>query len=257
MTQDRISTSTPNSLRILSYNIHKGFALGNQRYVLDQIREGIRAAKPDVVCLQEVSGLNSSHLKNVKNYTLRAQFEHLADEVWPHFAYGKNSVYKNGHHGNAILSRYPISHWHNLDISTNRYESRGMLHATLAIPGASDIHILSTHLNLFESSRGLQLASICRYLEAKIPKRDKMVLAGDFNDWRKKVSPIFFSKLSLKEAFFEKHGAYAKSFPSLLPLLSLDRIYFRQMHVGDAIGLVGQPWNQLSDHIPITAKFLF
>jgi len=36
------------------------------------------------------------------------QHEFLAHESWLHHAYGKNSVYDSGHHGNAILSRYPF-----------------------------------------------------------------------------------------------------------------------------------------------------
>ncbi len=39
---------------------------------------------------------------------LDSQFAFLADEIWPHFAYGKNAIYSAGHHGNAILSKHPI-----------------------------------------------------------------------------------------------------------------------------------------------------
>src|SRR4051812_49407405 len=107
-------------IRVLSYNIHKGFSAGNRQFVLNRIRTAIRDIHADLVLLQEVLGQHDKHGQLIENGPIRPQFEFLADSIWPHYAYGKNAVYTSGHHGNAILSKSPFSFWENLDISTNR-----------------------------------------------------------------------------------------------------------------------------------------
>ncbi|MFM2408796.1 MAG: hypothetical protein RL358_1538, partial [Pseudomonadota bacterium] len=100
-------------LHIATYNIHKGFSLLNRRVVLPALREQLRGLNADVIFLQEVQGAHDSHALRHANYPDGAQHEFLADDVWAHHAYGMNAVYQAGHHGNAILSRYPIVKIHN------------------------------------------------------------------------------------------------------------------------------------------------
>jgi endonuclease/exonuclease/phosphatase family metal-dependent hydrolase len=242
-------------LRILTYNIHKGFSLGSLKFVLDQIRQGIVQTLPDLVCLQEVSGQLITPVKNNDQPSLASQFEFLADQVWPHFAYGKNAVYRDGDHGNAILSKFPIAAWKNLDISTNRFEKRGLLHCEVEINQGQKLHVLSSHLNLLEGSRLQQVAQIGKYIQSEIGAQEKLILAGDFNDWRMNANPLTFGLDQLNEAFQVHEGGFARSFPSFFPVLKLDRIYFRNLKLKEAWRLKGQPWNRLSDHIPLAASF--
>ncbi len=93
-------TTDTNELRVCSYNIHKGFSTTRIRYLLEEIRHAIQLVNADLVFLQEVVGKHRSR----SNFQA-SQFEFLADSVWPHFAYGKNSIFQDGHHGNAILSK--------------------------------------------------------------------------------------------------------------------------------------------------------
>src|SRR4051794_16201417 len=96
------------SIRVLSYNIHKGFSTGNRKFVLKRIKVAIRKVHPDLVFLQEVLGHHEIHKKNVQDWPNQSQFEFLSEELWPHYAYGRNAVYTYGNHGNAILSKYPF-----------------------------------------------------------------------------------------------------------------------------------------------------
>lgn len=242
----------PSQLRVLSYNIHKGFAMGNRRFVLTQIRAAMRQLQPDIVFLQEV-GDNETHRKLVPDYPLNSQLEYLADEMWPHFAYGKNAIYEGGHHGNAILSRWPIEAWHNLDISTNRFENRGLLHTILKNAEGTSLHALSVHLNLLEKSRRRQLEMVCTYIQEHIPASEKIILAGDFNDWRQNLTDPLMAHLGLREVYQETHGAHARTFPSAFPLLTLDRIYFRNLQALEAWRLRGDDWSKLSDHLALGA----
>ena len=97
-----------NTLTIATYNIHKGLSHFNRRVVLHELRERLRELDADIVFLQEVQGEHTRHAERYHNYPEGAQHEFIAEEIWPHSAYGKNSVYEAGHHGNAILSRFPI-----------------------------------------------------------------------------------------------------------------------------------------------------
>src|SRR5688572_5488862 len=137
---------TMKHLRVLSYNIHKGFSTANTDFVLERIKQSIELVHAEIVFLQEVVGQH-------ERYDF-AQFEYLADRLWPHYAYGRNSVYAEGHHGNAILSKHPIKLVENIDVSTNRFERRGILHATVSLDDRGpELHLLCLHFDLFENGR--------------------------------------------------------------------------------------------------------
>lgn len=242
------------NIKILSYNIHKGFGLGKRKYTLDLIKKGILESGAELLCLQEVCGTNINSAKE-KIHPLQTQFEYLADGVWPHFAYGKNAVYKKGDHGNAILSKYPIVAHSNLDLSTNPFESRGLLHATIELPDKSHIEVLSAHLDLLEAGRVKQTQKINEYIQSTIDKDARVLLAGDFNDWRENVSQKLWSINQFQEIFISHFNQHARTFPSFAPVLKLDRIYFRNLISTKALCLGGEPWKRLSDHSPLYAEF--
>ena len=169
--------------------------------------------------------------------------------MWPNYAYGKNAVYSQGHHGNAVLSKFPITGWENLDVSTNRFEQRGILHATVAVPGwANPVHALCTHLNLRAGGRKLQLDWLEERVKVSVPTEHPLVLAGDFNDWTSQAGDRLEESLGVVEIHRVLHGAHARTFPSWFPVLRLDRIYCRGVEPVTAGVLTGRPWNRLSDH---------
>lgn len=243
-----------NFLRVASYNIHKGFSHFNQRMVIHDLRERLRALNADIVFLQEVQGSHVGHAQRWAHWPAAPQYEFLADEVWSSYAYGKNAVYDHGHHGNAILSRYPIVRWENLDISAHAFESRGLLHAVIAVPGINqEVHAFCVHLALFEHSRKQQLTMLQRRVREAVPDVSPLIIAGDFNDWRGQAGREFARELGLVEAFVSVHGTAARSFPARLPLLSLDRIYVRGWDVHKAEVLHGiDKWHR-SDHAVLLA----
>jgi endonuclease/exonuclease/phosphatase family metal-dependent hydrolase len=93
-------------LKVATYNIHKGFSHFNRRMVVHELRDRLRELKADIVFLQEVLGEHTRHAQRFHNYPCSAQHEFIAEDVWPHFAYGKNCVYEAGHHGNAEHGRF-------------------------------------------------------------------------------------------------------------------------------------------------------
>lgn len=237
-------------LRILSYNIHKGFTIGNRDFILEQIRLALRETNADVLFLQEVLGDHQDKKCKIPDWKTAIQFEYIADTVWPHFAYGKNAVYPEGHHGNAIISRFPIVEWQNFSISTNRFEQRGLLKTRIMIPQIEkEILLCNTHLDLTQKGRDQQASMIVKHM--KIEKDMPWILVGDFNDWNKRISPRIEHELEAKEVFKTLHEKYPPTFPSFLPLLSLDRIFVRNLTPLMAVALGEPHWKNLSDHLPL------
>lgn len=237
-------------LRILTYNMHKGFCFYSRQYVLKELREAIRRVDADVVFLQEVMGV---HPVNVDPRDMDSQFEYLADEIWPHFAYGRNAIYSEGHHGNAILSKYPFKFYENINVSTNRLEQRGLLHATIGMD-EQELHLVCLHLDLLERGRRQQLQSLIGRVQTKVPLESPLIVAGDFNDWQQKVSDPLAQALDLKESGVTFTGRHARTFPSWKPLLSLDRVYVRRFGIINYQVLYGRPWRQMSDHAAVLAE---
>lgn len=237
-------------LRILTYNMHKGFCFYSRQYVLRELREAIRQVDADVVFLQEVMGV---HPVDMPADELDSQFEYLADEIWPHFAYGKNAIYSSGHHGNAILSKYPFSTYENINISTNKLEQRGLLHATLPIHG-KNVHLVCLHLDLLERGRRQQMQSLIKRVRENVPEDSPLIVAGDFNDWQKKVSDPLAEELGMGESGVIFTGQHAKTFPCWRPLLALDRVYVRRFTIHDYRVLYGVPWRRMSDHAAVLTE---
>lgn len=242
-------------LAIASYNIHKGLSHFNRRLTVHDLRDKLATLGSDIVFLQEVQGGHSKNASRFQHWPGKPQHEFLAGQAFAEFAYGKNCVYDAGHHGNAILSRHKILSWENEDISAHSYESRGMLHCEIATPGFdAPVHCLNVHLGLTEGGRKRQLAMIAKRIRALVPDNAPLILAGDFNDWRTRVGKFFADELGMHEVFETHHGRHAKSFPSFLPMLHLDRIYVRGFAVESAHVHSGNAWNQLSDHAALTAS---
>ncbi|WP_370873471.1 endonuclease/exonuclease/phosphatase family protein [Hydrogenophaga sp.] len=238
------------SLRVLTVNIHKGYDVFNSRFVLHGLREAVRAVQSDVVFLQEVDGGTGKR----GAADVGAQYEFLADAIWPDHAYGRNAVAEGLDHGNAVLSRFPVLRSHNHDISLPDVEPRGLLHCELALPdGLPALHVMCVHLGLRESHRRHQLARLCETVQQEVPAHAPLVVAGDFNDWRSRADALL-APSGLHEVFRQAHGQHARSFPARWPLLRLDRIYVRGVMGARPLPMPRQPWAQLSDHAPVAAE---
>lgn len=237
-------------LRLLTVNIHKGYNAFNRRIVLHELREAVRAVRSDLVFLQEVEGASGY----AGAAAVGAQYEFLADQIWPDHAYGRNVVAGGQDHGNAVLSRFPIVRSHNHDVSLPGAEPRGLLHCVLVRPaGTPELHVMCVHLGLSEVHRRHQLARLCETVHRDVPADAPLVVAGDFNDWRSRADAML-GPSGLKEVFCHTNGRHARTFPARLPLLRLDRIYVRGVAACRPLPLPRRPWAQLSDHAPLAAE---
>lgn len=242
-------------LKVVTYNIHKGLSQFNRRLTIHELRARLRALAPDIVFLQEVVGEHAEHARSHAEWPAEPQYEFLADTLWSDYAYGRNAVYDAGHHGNAVLSRFPILAVENQDISSNPFERRGLLHCELDVPGlAAPVHCICLHLALFEGGRARQIDALIERIRRLVPEGEPIIVAGDFNDWRNRTSRRLCEDIGLTEVFRDERGRPARSFPSRLPLFRLDRMYVRGFRITHTEIHHGEIWSRISDHALLSAR---
>jgi endonuclease/exonuclease/phosphatase family metal-dependent hydrolase len=271
-------------IRVATYNIHKGVSAIRSQPRVHALKQAIGLFDADVVFLQEVQGkhdLNAAKYgaehHGSKRWPDAAQHEFLAgpagESRYGHSAYGMNAIYDHGHHGNALLSAFPIANIANHDVSDHAYEQRGILHCVLNT-SRGDVHCYVVHLGLFESGRKRQTDALIEAVNASAPDGEPVIIAGDFNDWRNTLSGTLRNALGVVEAFDQigsnttldelgrtlaartgsaRSVAPARTFPAALPFFRLDRIYVRGFQVEAAEVMHGSLWAKLSDHAPIVA----
>ncbi|MCK4711043.1 MAG: endonuclease/exonuclease/phosphatase family protein [Gammaproteobacteria bacterium] len=237
-------------IKVLSYNIHKGDHWSGLKESLSQMKELIHESGADIVLLQEIVG------EKIKKSSKKIpQLEFLADTTWDHFSYGKNATYTKGHHGNAILSKFPILETTNHDLSTNKLEQRGLLYGKIdldpANTGSKELDVFCTHLNLLHKSRKKQYKMIDEIFCHHYKKDTPSIFAGDFNDWNKKSLQFFNKNHNYDESYLLTHGKLPKTFPSFMPLLSLDRFYTRGVKILKATTITESKWRNFSDHLAL------
>jgi endonuclease/exonuclease/phosphatase family metal-dependent hydrolase len=241
---------------VATYNIHKGFSHLTRRMVIHELREKLRGLSADILFLQEVQGAHQRNAGRYRDWPLKPQHEFIADSVWHEVAYGKNATTRHGHHGNALLSRFPIVAQANQDISAHAFESRGLLHCVMRLKhGLPALHCMNVHLGLFERGRRWQVHVLTERIRELVPPGAPLVIAGDFNDWRSKADHALREDLGVIDVFSQARGKPARTFPAVLPMFRLDRIYTRGLKLVDTDVHYAYPLARLSDHAALAATF--
>jgi len=253
-----LSTLTATQLRVATYNIHKGVrGVGLvKRLEIHNLGLGIEALDADLVFLQEVRLYHTQEARQFQRTWLgwpdKGQAEHLAPEGYE-VAYRTNAVTRHGEHGNALLSRWPIGDIGHHDVSDHRFEQRGLLHVPVSWNGQT-VHAVVAHLGLIHSSRVRQVQRLAEFIEANVPPDDLLLVAGDFNDWGEKLD-MPMRDVGLKRAAAPKDRSSRRlTFPSLIPVFALDRVYMRGFRCVHTFVPRGTAWARMSDHLPFVAE---
>jgi endonuclease/exonuclease/phosphatase family metal-dependent hydrolase len=93
-------------------------------------------------------------------------------------------------------------------------------------------------------------------VERLVPRDAPLIVAGDFNDWRQRATQELAHPLNLHEVFELVDFRPARTFPAVLPLMTLDRIYVRGFQVRNAHVHHGRAWARISDHAALTATLV-
>jgi len=239
-------------LRILSYNIHRAIGL-DRRFRLERIVEIIRHYNPDIALLQEVdSGAPRSRSLDLASA--------LAEALeFPHHAVGLNVKLRRGHYGNATLSRFAITRERNIDLTIGTRKRRGCQHTRLQIErdGARrSLDVFNLHLGLSERERIQQIGRLVHSEEFTGMPAGPCILGGDFNDWRGTLPMVIQDVLGFQCSSGANGGKLIRTYPSISPTGSLDRIFFRgPLKVAGAHSCRLALSRVASDHLPLIVDF--
>ena len=253
------STQHPSDvLRVATYNIHKGVrGVGpRKRLEIHNLALGVEALDADLVFLQEVRSLNRAEARKFPDTHIGwprvPQADYLAPEGYE-AAYRTNAMTTHGEHGNALLSRWPLGDIGHHDVSDHRFEQRGLLHVPVHWNGVL-VHAIVAHFGLIHSSRVRQVERLAKFIEAEVPPEELLIVAGDFNDWGARLdSPMRAFGLHRAGVPGDPPARY-NTFPSRLPVFSMDRIYVRGFKCLSTAVPRGVAWARMSDHLPLIAE---
>ena len=209
---DRSAPEATHSIKVMTWNI--GFGGGSKggptdrhpgaevRQNLGSIASAIKAAKSDVVLLQEVDrpssrtgGIDQLEFLMKQTGLTHACFTATWKNNYVPFPYFPIS----GHigpvvSGQAVLSRFPIAECRRVPLpqpSTNKwwynrfFLHRAVLHAILRVGNAASegglVDVMNVHLEAFSNDNRIQQASILVDYVKEIGAARPLVLGGDFN----------------------------------------------------------------------------
>jgi len=216
-------------IRILSYNIHRAIGL-DRRFAPERIIKILKAHNADIVLLQEVDegAPRSNELKLAKELAEAAGY--------PYFAMGHNVKLRKGQYGNATLSRFPITHERNIDLTVSILKRRGCQHTTIDLANnpknPKPVEIFNLHLGLSAKERQKQADILVNSYEYQCLRLETpCIISGDFNDWRSLLRHLFVEGLFFQCATDQKQPSgrprAIRTFPSFAPQGGLDRLYYR------------------------------
>jgi endonuclease/exonuclease/phosphatase family metal-dependent hydrolase len=230
------------TLRIATYNIHRCRGMDG-RTIPARIADVIRAIEPDVIALQEVIGAgphSSGHAEEIGALAglgwVMAPARHLRGALF----------------GNVVLSRFPIRHHAQYDLSWKTCEPRNCQRVDIAV-GEHTLHLYNVHLGTAFLERRHQAGRLSAILHDRRVGKPKVVL-GDFNEWMRGLATTMLSA-RLQSIDLRAHLRRRRTYPGVFPVLHLDLIYFD----GEVeVVKLELPRTRLSlmasDHLPLVAE---
>lgn len=226
-------------IKILSYNVHKENSQHRQDRVWSHLYELCTQVNPDIICLQEC--LIKKEAKNGL-----AQF---VSDKWPYQVMAAYSI--SGHrdtYANVILSKVPFLSNSPLDISTH-----GNVYSEIQVKD-NRIHLFCTHFSTTANKRLKDYKSLVQAIKTRTKSNSMIVVAGDFNDVNLEIHKKLKTEMALQEVFESTKGILVPTCPSLLPVLAVDRIYYKGLQPVNAIRILDKKFRFLSDHLALVSE---
>jgi endonuclease/exonuclease/phosphatase family metal-dependent hydrolase len=230
-------------VRIATYNIHRCRGL-DRRTMPARIAEVLREIDADVVALQEVIGAGPAGAGQ-------------AEEIGA--ALGMGWVMTTVRHlrkhlfGNVVLSRFPIVHHAQYDLSWRTCEARACQRADLDLGQGRALHVYNVHLGTAVLERRYQAPRLASFVHDHRVTGPKIIL-GDFNEWMRGLATRTLSSL-FDSVDIHAHLRRRRTYPGIFPLLHLDHIYYEGKVEVRAVELPRtRKALMASDHLPLVAN---
>jgi endonuclease/exonuclease/phosphatase family metal-dependent hydrolase len=235
-------------VRVATYNTHKCRGIDG-RIRPERVLEVLREIDADIVALQEIWCREGRRPSD-------DQARYIAEELGMHAELGETRRYRGGPYGNLLLSRLPIHHARNHDLSVDGREQRGCLRTDIRLSDDSVLHLFNVHLGTGHFERRYQARELFRrqvFTDPELP--GCKIILGDFNEWTRGLPSKFLSD-HFESANSRMQAGHTRTFPGLLPMLPLDYIYFdRGMRLQDVAIHRTRMALVASDHLPLVAEF--
>lgn len=236
---DRPRTRT---IRLATYNIHRARGLDG-RTRLERIAAVLASIDADVVALQEVVGATP----------LRpGQAAELGAALGMGWVMAPTRHLRTALFGNVVLSRFPVRHHVQYDLTWKTCEHRGVQRVDVGVD-EDTLHIYNAHFGTSLLERRHQATRLATLVHDKRVTGPKIIL-GDFNEWARHLGATDILAQRLQSVDLRKHLSRRRTYPGFFPVLHLDHIYFE----GNVDVLrVSMPRDRMakmaSDHLPLVA----
>jgi endonuclease/exonuclease/phosphatase family metal-dependent hydrolase len=215
----------------------------DRRTMPSRVAEVIRGLNADVVALQEVIGAGP---------TGAGQAEEIGAAVGMGWVMASVRHLRKQLFGNVVLSRFPIIHHGQYDLSWRTCEPRACQRADLDLGAGQQLHIYNVHLGTAVLERRYQATRLAAFVHDRRVEGPKVIL-GDFNEWTRGLATKTLT------ALFESVDIYAhlkrrRTYPGIFPFLHLDHIYYEGGVEVRGVDLARSRQTLIaSDHLPLIA----
>ena len=229
------------TLRVATYNVHRCRGLDG-RTRPDRIAAVLQTIDADIVALQEVIGAGPRG---------RGHAEELGAALGMGWVHAPARQLRGHQFGNAVLSRFPITHHLEHDLSWKTCEPRRMQRVDISVDHCL-LHLYNVHLGTAILERRYQarrLASIVADRHVSGPK----LVVGDFNEWMRGLTTKMLTE-RLNTVDLKNFLTRRRTYPGVFPILDLDHIYY-----AGRIEIVNVELSRTrrslvaSDHLPLVA----
>jgi len=231
------------TVRVATYNIHR--CRGMDRRVMPQrIADVLREIDADVIALQEVVGAGPDGAGQAEEIGaalgmgwVMAPVRHLRKHLF----------------GNVVMSRYPIVHHSQYELSWRTCEPRGCQRADLDLGDGRMLHVYNVHLGTAVLERRYQAPRLASFVHDRRVQGPKIIL-GDFNEWMRGLATRTLSSL-FESIDLRSHLRRRRTYPGIFPVLHLDHIYYEGLVEVRGVELPRSRTALIaSDHLPLVAN---
>jgi endonuclease/exonuclease/phosphatase family metal-dependent hydrolase len=231
------------NLRIATYNIHRCRGM-DRRIVPGRIIDVLREIDADIVALQEVIGpgpVGAGHA------------EEIGAGLGMGWAMASVRTLRQHQFGNVVLSRLPIVHHSQYDLTWRTCEPRGCQRADLDLGSGLTLHVYNVHLGTAVLERRYQAGRLASFVHDRRVSGPKIIL-GDFNEWMRGLATKTLSSL-FESIDIAAHLKRRRTYPGLFPVVHLDHIYYEgRVEVVNVEMPRTRKALMASDHLPLVAN---